>query len=407
MGGRRVTLIIWLVTTGIVAGAGWYAYRSLTEIPDLAGRTDPARIYEEPALLFEDPGILGTAAEMQVTRAVRDCMESLDLTFRGPAVVEEDPIDPTRDGYGIAAGDAVPAPRLGAGGPNSSDRNDYERGLYGATLAGEGASGGCAAVGRSALEGALATIDALPYSLTQLEADALAHPAYLEALDEWRACMVDRGYAADSPLDLIARQEELLSAASAEEARSLADEERHLAAADFFCRRNTIDPATALVAADLAPRFVELNRPQLESLIPPPEREDGATSLPSDLAGLGTGDVQVTLRWSASVDLDLEVTDPTGAVINFMARESASGGQLDRDANYPCSGATRSPVENVFWPPGGAPPGPYTVTVIYQSGCDDFGPQSLELTVRIEGEVVLREVRTLEPGASFTVEFGR
>ena len=46
-----------------MAGAGWFAYRSLTEVGDLAGRTEPAALYDDPTLLFEDPGILGSAIE--------------------------------------------------------------------------------------------------------------------------------------------------------------------------------------------------------------------------------------------------------------------------------------------------------------------------------------------------------
>ncbi|NJO20006.1 MAG: hypothetical protein HC838_08025 [Spirulinaceae cyanobacterium RM2_2_10] len=42
---------------------------------------------------------------------------------------------------------------------------------------------------------------------------------------------------------------------------------------------------------------------------------------------LGTGDVQVTLRWSTLDDLDLGVTDPSGERVNYENNSIASGGQ--------------------------------------------------------------------------------
>lgn len=101
---------------------------------------------------------------------------------------------------------------------------------------------------------------------------------------------------------------------------------------------------------------------------------------------LGTGDVQVTLRWGSTADLDLSVTDPTGATVDFQTRTSSTGGSLDVDSNADCSTATSSPVENVFWPTGSAPDGEYVVTVTYYNVCGEAtGPQSYELTFKVAG----------------------
>src|SRR5205085_2107616 len=54
----------------------------------------------------------------------------------------------------------------------------------------------------------------------------------------------------------------------------------------------------------------------------PPDTGSTTTEPP-----LGTGDVQVTLRWSGTSDLDLHVTDPAGAEINFSTPTSPRGGQ--------------------------------------------------------------------------------
>jgi uncharacterized protein YfaP (DUF2135 family) len=113
----------------------------------------------------------------------------------------------------------------------------------------------------------------------------------------------------------------------------------------------------------------------------------------------------VTLRWGSLVDLDLAVTDPSGASIDYVNPLSPSGGQLDRDANYPCSEATASPVENVFWPPTGAPGGHYVVTVHYRTGCGSPPGEPFELVIRLDGEVVQDIRRSIDPGSPLTFEF--
>ena len=238
----------------------------------------------------------------------------------------------------------------------------------------------------------------MPYSLEQLQADAAAHPAWVAALGEWSACMAERGFSASSPDDLIAAQAAALASASGDAARAVAAREREAAAADFACRESTLDPALEQVAAALAPAFVDRNQAQLAALIPPPN----GTVIDQ---GLGTGDVQVTLRWSSAVDLDLAVTDPSGASIDFANPLSASGGQLDRDANYPCDTATSTPVENVFWPPGGAPAGHYVVTVHYRSGCGQSPGEPFELIIRLDGEVLQDSAGAIDPASPLTFEF--
>ena len=111
---------------------------------------------------------------------------------------------------------------------------------------------------------------------------------------------------------------------------------------------------------------------------------------------LGTGDVQVTLRWYSPADLDLAVTDPRGESINFSEPRSRSGGQLDVDSNGNCATKTSNPVENVFWPTGKSPDGTYTVTVSYYAECPGgTGPQSFELTVLVGGQEIPVDLQTM------------
>jgi Ca-activated chloride channel homolog len=88
------------------------------------------------------------------------------------------------------------------------------------------------------------------------------------------------------------------------------------------------------------------------------------TEMSSRLAGSGakTGDVRVSLMWNNRNDLDLHVVDPAREEIFYSNRRSRSGGELDVDMN---AGGTSSltPVENIYWPKGGAPQGIYKVIV--------------------------------------------
>jgi len=395
-GSTRLLVGIWLLTTLLVLVGALLLYRNLTRVPLLAGRTDPTWLYENPLLLFEDPGILGSAVELRVTEAVDACMEAEGLSYRGPAVVDDLAGLLGQDaGYGVATGPEPPGVELGTGGPQPSSRDAYERALYGSALDDATRNSGCAAIGIQQLESSVAILNSLPYPIGELEADILAHPASDEALRAWSSCIAERGYEAESPLDLISAQAARLASVRGDQARRLADVERTIAAIDRRCRQFTLDRVLADVAEDLAPTFVERNQASLQILIPSSVQDPD----------LGTGDVQVTLRWASPVDLDLQIVDPDGADINYSTRTSPSGGELDRDANYPCSTASAAPVENIFWPVGSAPDGSYRVEVVYQRSCDDLGPQTFELVVRIGGREVLRAAERIESGSTQTFEF--
>ncbi len=77
------------------------------------------------------------------------------------------------------------------------------------------------------------------------------------------------------------------------------------------------------------------------------------------------GDIQFSLFWNNYNDLDLHCIDPKGEEIWFNNRTSRrTHGTLDvdRNANFPF---TTTPVENIFWPINGAPPGLYKIFVVY------------------------------------------
>lgn len=101
---------------------------------------------------------------------------------------------------------------------------------------------------------------------------------------------------------------------------------------------------------------------------------------------LCTGDVQVTLTWDSVNDLDLWVTDPSGEVIYYRHKTSASGGKLDVDANAGCGSRTSSPVENIFWSSGGAPDGTYSVSVHYYAVCQPEALTPFTVQLLVDGQ---------------------
>jgi hypothetical protein len=114
---------------------------------------------------------------------------------------------------------------------------------------------------------------------------------------------------------------------------------------------------------------------------------------PAECIELGTGDVQVTLRWSSPADVDLHVTEPDGSEISYQnTGPTSTGGELDVDSNVGCN--QEASVENVFWPVGQAPSGTYTIEVVgYQ--VDDCGSGSYTVTAKVRGEDVLVESGTV------------
>lgn len=115
-----------------------------------------------------------------------------------------------------------------------------------------------------------------------------------------------------------------------------------------------------------------------------PRADNGSATEPV----LGTGDVQVTLRWATIDDLDLAVVDPAGQTVSYQNTRIASGGTLDVDANAGCADETTSAVENVFWPTGGAPSGDYVAEVNLFTRCNNFTePIPFSISILVQGEV--------------------
>jgi hypothetical protein len=122
----------------------------------------------------------------------------------------------------------------------------------------------------------------------------------------------------------------------------------------------------------------DTTRTQLRNVLrapdtPPELRRKGQNTLSQlHAVALGTGDVQVTLRWDKSSDVDLYVEEPGASLISYNNKRGDRGGILDVDNT-----AGYGP-ENVYWPSGQAPEGVYKVSVKLHRG------RSTRYTVRIK-----------------------
>lgn len=83
-------------------------------------------------------------------------------------------------------------------------------------------------------------------------------------------------------------------------------------------------------------------------------------------AGAKTGDIQISIAWNTTDDIDLHVAFRTNgqvSVISWNNRVGINGGMLDVDMNASFAQLVKNPVENVFWPKGSAPNGEYAIGV--------------------------------------------
>jgi subtilisin family serine protease len=78
-----------------------------------------------------------------------------------------------------------------------------------------------------------------------------------------------------------------------------------------------------------------------------------------------TGDVQALLKWKNYNDLDLVCIDPNGDTVWFRKKIVPSGGQLEIDMNNSSDNRSTTPLENIYWPTGGALKGTYKVCLLY------------------------------------------
>ncbi len=159
----------------------------------------------------------------------------------------------------------------------------------------------------------------------------------------------------------------------------------------FYYRWGGPSPTDAKFA-QTAPVTINNSTPTTVNLTVPPSGASITNGYPPCLgapnngqpdASAGTGEVQVTLNWTAAVDLDLHVVEPSGEEIYYSHPYSGTNGELDLDNR--CSNYVSGRPENIFWPPagsGGAPTGTYLIKVVWYDNCSE-SPAEVPFSVRV------------------------
>jgi len=108
---------------------------------------------------------------------------------------------------------------------------------------------------------------------------------------------------------------------------------------------------------------------------------------------LPQGDIEVTLLWDTSADLQLLVRDPVGESVFDDVPFINSGGTLEANGNVNCVPAeTLSPFSYTYWPTGRIRPGTYEIEVWYQNACSDVPPPvEFTLVLEVAGETIIVE----------------
>lgn len=159
----------------------------------------------------------------------------------------------------------------------------------------------------------------------------------------------------------------------------------------FYYRWGGPNPADSRYTQS-APFTINNPSPTTVTLVVPPASGSVLTGFPPCLGvpnngqpdySAGTGEVQVTLNWTAGVDLDLHVVEPSGEEIYYSHPYSGTNGELDLDNR--CSNYVSGRPENVYWPPagsGGAPTGTYLIKVVWYDNCSQ-SPAEVPFSVRV------------------------
>ena len=114
-------------------------------------------------------------------------------------------------------------------------------------------------------------------------------------------------------------------------------------------------------------------------------------------AGGKTGEVQFSLSWHTTNDLDLHVITPAGEHISYRHRQSRCDGMLDVDMNVQPD--STEPVENVRWLNRSAPMGRYTILIHQYRWRAGQTSDQFELLVKLadESTVVEEQISAQSP----------
>lgn len=114
---------------------------------------------------------------------------------------------------------------------------------------------------------------------------------------------------------------------------------------------------------------------------------------------LEDGGIDISLEWTAAVDLNLEARDPIGGAIYGDNLTAVSGGVHAGDTNRDCTTATAdNPTESINWPQGSVPVGSYEILIYYQQACGVDEPQNFTLIAGVNGDDPQTITGRINPG---------
>ena len=132
--------------------------------------------------------------------------------------------------------------------------------------------------------------------------------------------------------------------------------------------------------------------------------DDNCDGVIDEGCGYSGGNIQITAAWQTASDIDLHVVDPTGAEVFYGARNSASGGVLDHDANAACRIAPPT-VENVYWNSPQPPSGAYQIRLVAYDMCGVPNTPTT-LSISVGGRVIgTYSVSFTQQNQSYTIPF--
>jgi len=112
--------------------------------------------------------------------------------------------------------------------------------------------------------------------------------------------------------------------------------------------------------------------------------------------GRHTGPLQFAIAWPEGTDVELEVSDPSGAVVKPNDR-TESGLAKDGDCGSPQSACHGQNVENVYFAGDRPPPGRYRVEIKFHKAEDVRSPVKVRFGGRIGGKTFALDVELTSP----------
>lgn len=118
-------------------------------------------------------------------------------------------------------------------------------------------------------------------------------------------------------------------------------------------------------------------------------------------AGAKTGDIQISISWDNTNDIDLWVEYKNHNLyekIGWISPRGKSGGWLDIDMNAHPQFLTNAAVENIFWPFGGGQKGTYTIHLNFFHQWNISNVTPVDVRIIIGKKIIKKQIILRRPG---------